>query len=434
MQKRAMLLGLGFLCFSQAAPAQVSEEEIRALRAQIEMLTQRLDELERQNLPTSPSSPQAEVAAGAAPAATLAESADEKIDRAVATEVDEQMAALSWAEHMRWNGDFRYRYENIQAQGEEDRDRSRIRARAHLEADVSPTVQVGFGLATGGDDPVSSNVTLGGGGSKKEINLDLAYFDWSGLADTHVVGGKFENYLVRPDKNGLLWDADWRPEGAGIAWNNGRFFAHGLGTWLEGDSRNGSEFAWVAQAGMNFAVGDAAKLLLGAGYNQFDLAGATPVYGDPDDFYGNSYVLDPVTGEYVYAYDYRQIQAFAEYTFRLGGRPVVLFTDYVINTEADANDTGYLFGARYGSAKARGSWDLGWFYEKLEADATVGLLTDSDFGGGGSDSKGHVFSGTYAFHDNWNFKLTYFLNEIELASGSPRDFDKLMLDLNFKYK
>lgn len=434
MQKLAILLGLGILIFSQAALAQVSEEEIRALRAQIEMLTQRLDELERQSRPASPSSPQAEAATGAASMDALADSADAKIDQAVEAEVDEQMAALSWAERMRWNGDFRYRYENIQTEGEEDRNRSRIRARAHLEADVTPTVQVGFGLATGGEDPVSANQTIGGGGSKKEINLDLAYFDWSGLADTHVLGGKFENYLVRPDKNGLLWDGDWRPEGLGIAWNNGRFFAHGLGTWLEGDSRNGTEFAWVAQAGMNIAFGDSGNLLFGAGYNLFDIAGATPVYGDPDDFYGNSYVTDPVTGDLVFAYDYRQVQAFAEYAFRLGGQPVVLFADYVVNTEADENDTGYLFGARYGSAKARGTWDLGWFYEKLEADAVVGLLTDSDFGGGGTDSKGHVFSGTYAFHDNWNFKLTYFLNEIELASDDPRDFDRLMLDLNFKYK
>jgi hypothetical protein len=444
MQKLAILLGLGILFFSQAVLAQVSEDEIRALRAQIEMLTQRLDELERQSRPASPPPGQAqaagtvpavdELAADAPSADQSAESADEKIEQAVAQQVDEKVAPLSWAERMRWNGDFRYRYENIQEEDEEDRNRNRIRARIHLEADVSPTVQVGFGLATGGDDPVSSNQTLGGGGSKKDINLDLAWFDWSGLPDTHVVGGKFENYLVRPDKNGLLWDGDWRPEGLGIAWNKGAFFAQGLGTWLEGDSRKGSKFAWVARAGMNLAVGEDAKLMFGAGYNQFDIAGATPVYGDPDDFYGNSYVLDPVTGELVFAYDYRQVQAFAEFAFQLAGRPVVLFADYVINTEADENDTGYLFGARYGAAKARGSWDLGWFYEKLEADATVGLLTDSDFGGGGTDSKGHVFSGTYAFHDNWNFKLTYFLNENELASGDPRDFDRLMLDLNFKYK
>ncbi|MCU0989891.1 MAG: putative porin [Xanthomonadales bacterium] len=434
MQKLAIPLGLGILFFSQAAPAQVSEDEIRALRAQIEVLTQRLDELERQNRPASPPSGQAETTAAAASADTAAEAVAEQSAPAATQPVDATAAALSWAERMRWNGDFRYRFENIQTEGEEDRNRSRIRARAHLEADVSPTVQVGFGLATGGDDPVSSNQTLGGGGSKKDVNLDLAWFDWSGLADTHVVGGKFENFLVRPDKTELLWDGDWRPEGAGIVWNNGVFFAHGFGAWLEGDSRNGTEFAWVAQAGVNLATGNSGKLKFGAGYNQFDIAGATPLFGDPDDFYGNSYVLDPVSGDRVFKYDYRQIAAFAEYAFKLGGQSAVLFVDYVVNTEAEANDTGYLVGARYGTAKSMGSWDIGWFYEKLEADATVGLLTGSDFGGGGTDVKGHAFSGTYAFHDNWNFKLTYFLNEIELASGSPRDFDRLMLDLNFKYR
>lgn len=434
MRQLIALFGLGIFLFSQAALAQVSEEEIQALRVQIETLTKRLDELERQNREASPPSPQAEAVVATGSTDALAASIDQRIDRAVTEQVDEKTAALSWAERMRWNGDFRYRYEILETEGEEDRNRSRIRARADLEADVSPTVKVGFGLATGGDDPVSANQTLGGGGSRKDINLDLAWFDWSGLANTHLVGGKFENFLVRPDKNGLLWDGDWRPEGTGIVWNNGDFFVQGLGTWLEGDSRNGTEFAWIAQAGMNLAVGQNGTLMFGAGYNQFDLAGATPVYGDPDDFYGNSYVLDPVTGELVYVHDYHQVEAFAEYTFRLGGQSVILFADYVINTDADDNDTGYLFGARYGSARARGTWDLGWFYEKLEADATVGLLTDSDFGGGGTDSKGHAITGTYAFHDNWNFKLTYFLNEIELAAGNPRDFDRLMLDLNFKYK
>jgi hypothetical protein len=422
MKQLTALFALGILLFSQAALAEVSEEEVQALRAQVEMLTKRLDELERQSQAAPPPAPEARTAAGTASDDAVAESADERV------------AALSWAERMRWNGDFRYRYENIATEGEEDRNRSRIRARAHLEADVSPTVQVGFGLATGGDDPVSANQTLGGGGSRKDIGLDLAYFDWSGLADTHLVGGKFENFLARPDKNGLLWDGDWRPEGTGIVWNHDAFFAQGLGAWLEGDSHDGTEFAWVVQAGMNLLFGDSGTLIFGAGYNRFDLAGATALFGDPDDFYGNSYVLDPVSGEPVYAHDYRQFEAFAEYTFALGGPSVILFADYVVNTEADADDTGYLFGARYGSAKARGTWDLGWFYEKLEADATVGLLTDSDFGGGGTDVKGHAFSGTYAFNDNWNFKLTYFLNEIDLASGNPRDFDRLMLDLNFKYK
>ncbi|MGK2927567.1 MAG: putative porin [Lysobacterales bacterium] len=443
MKKLAALIGLGVFLCSPATPAQVSEEEIQALRAQIETLTRRLDELERQSRQPAPSDGEAPAAVQAAPTAatagTLAQTVDdkavdEKIDRAVAERVDERLAGLSWAERMRWNGDFRYRYENSQTEGQEDRNRNRIRARAHLEADVSPTVQVGFGLATGGDDPVSANQTLGGGGSTKDVGLDLAYFAWSGLADTQVVGGKFENFLVRPAKSGLLWDGDWRPEGFGLAWSEGRFFAQGLGTWLEGDSRNGTEFAWVVQAGMNLTIGDDGRLKFGAGYNQIDSAGATPLFGDPDDFYGNSYVPDPVSGDLVFAYDFHQIEAFAEYTSRLGGRPLTLFADYVINTDADANDSGYLFGARYGAAKAPGSWDVGWFYKKLEADATLGLLTDSDFGGGGTDARGHVFSGTYGFHANWNVQLTWFLTETDLTSGNPKDVDTVMLDLNFKYE
>jgi hypothetical protein len=429
MKKLIILIVLGIFPLGQTALAQISEDEIQALRAQIETLTKRLDELERQSRAASPSSPQGNAIAGAAPTDAPAGPADEKIDRAVEAEVDEQMAALSWAERMRWNGDFRYRYENLQTEGEEDRNRSRIRARAGLEADVSPTVQVGFGLATGGDDPVSANQTLGGGGSKKDIGLDLAYFDWSGLADTHVVGGKFENFLVRPDKNGLLWDGDWRPEGTGIIWNNGGFFAQALGSWLEGDSRNGTEFAWFAQAGMNLSFGDRGKLMFGAGYNLLDLAGATPLYGDPDDFYGNSYVLDPLTGELEFAYDYRQVEAFAEYTFTLGGQSVILFADYVINTEADTNDTGYLFGARYGSARPAG---ISAGSTKARGRCGRGPADRLDFGGG-TDARATPSRAPMRF-DNWNFKLTYFLNEIDIASGSPRDFDRLMLDLNFKYK
>ena len=142
--------------------------------------------------------------------------------------------------------------------------------------------------------------------------------------------------------------------------------------------------------------------------------------------------LDPLTGDLVYRYDYRNLEAFAEYSFKLGGQSVALFGNYTVNTEADDNDTGYLIGAKYGSAKKRGQWDITYFYENLEADATVGLLADSDFGGGGTDARGHVLGGTYAFHDNWNFKATYFINEVDLAED-PHDYDRLMLDLNFSF-
>ena len=426
MKKLTALLGLSLLIFSATAFAQVSEDEIQLLRQQIELLTSRLDALEKQNQQMAQTIEQS----NAQSVAKTEEIVDAKVDTAVTEQVDEKMAAVSWAERMRWKGDFRYRYENIDQEHKDGRNRNRIRARMHLEADLMPTLQVGIGLATGGEDPVSANVTLGGGGSKKDIQIDLAYFDWSGLANTNLMGGKVKNFLIRPAKKGLMWDGDWRPEGLGAIWDNEFFFAQGLGTWLEGDSNKGTEFSWVVQAGFKFNTGDWGKLKIGAGYSVFDIAGRTPLFGDPDDFYGNSFVRNPITGELEFAYDYHDIEVFAEWNIA----KFTLFADYTNNTEVDDNDTGYLFGAKYGSAKARGTWDITYFYEKLEKDANVGLLTDSDFGGGGTNAKGHVFSGTYAFHKNWNFKATYFLNKLYLDREDPVDFKRLMLDLNFKFK
>lgn len=432
MKMLTVLLGLSVLLYSSATTAQVSEEEVQALRAQIELLTKRLDQLEMQNQ-------QAAAPAGAAPATEATAETVARVDELdqQIVQVQDQVATMSWAERINWKGDFRYRYENIDQEGKEGRNRSRIRARTALTAKVSPTLNVGIGLATGGDDPVSSNQTIGGGGSSKDIKIDLAYFNWTGLDNTTITGGKFSNYLVRPAKKGLRWDGDWRPEGLGALWDNGTFFVNGLGTWLEGDSRKGTEFAWVVQAGMNLGIGDTGKLKFGAGYSVFDIAGETPLFGEPEDFFGNSFVCTPVGLDdqiCQFLYDYRNIEAFAEYSFKLGGQSVALFGNYTVNQEVDDNDTGYLLGVKYGSAKDKGQWDLTYFYERLEADATIGLLADSDFGGGGTDAKGHVFSGTYAFHEAWNFKATYFLNTIDLASGKDTDYDRLMLDLNFKFQ
>lgn len=427
MKKFPVLLGLSIILFSTAAFAQVSEDEIQILRDQIEMLTKRLDQLESQNKEMSAALEQSEQQTVAKTEAVVEEKAEE-----ISADVDEKMAAVSWAERIRWKGDFRYRYENIEQEGKDSRNRSRIRARAALIADLSDTLEVGVGLATGGDDPVSSNQTIGGGGSSKDIKIDLAYFKWSGLTNTDIVGGKYSNFLIRPAKKGLRWDGDWRPEGLGLVWDNDMFFAQGLGTWLQGDSKVGTNFAWVVQGGMKFKTGDTGRLKIGLGYSVFDIAGETPLFGAPDDFYGNSFVLsDPDDPEspLVFKYDYHNYEAFAEWSFN----KFLLFGNYTVNQEANENDTGYLFGAKYGSAKARGTWDITYFYEKIEKDSTVGLLADSDFGGGGTDAKGHVFSGTYAFHPAWNFKATYFLSQIDIASGKNDDYDRLQLDLNFKF-
>ena len=426
IQRRFKVTLLALLISLPVVAQAASDEEIAAMRAQMMALSERLDRLEAENRALTAAN--AELLKSSQETAVTVAAVSEKTD-AVAAEVEEQSKASSWTDKIRWKGDFRYRYEAFNIEGKPNRDRNRIRARAALIADVTPTIEVGLGMATGGNDPVSSNQTLGRGGSKKDLNLDLAYFDWSGLENTHVVGGKFANYLHKPGKNALLWDSDWRPEGTGIGWDNGKFFANALGTWIESDTNSGQSFAYLTQAGLKLPIGDSMKLTAGVGYNNFSTKGNGSFYGDDNDFFGNSF--DPVTNTYLY--DYEELELFAELGFELFGRPAMVFGDWVQNQAADDDDTAYALGFTYGAAKNKGEWQLGYVYQKLEADSVLGLLTDSDFGGGGTDSKGSIIKGSYVLAKNFNADFTYFINDAGLKSGNPIGFKRLQLDLSFKY-
>ena len=64
----------------------------------------------------------------------------------------------------------------------------------------------------------------------------------------------------------------------------------------------------------------------------------------------------------------------------------------------------------------------------------LGLLTDSDFGDGGTDSKGHWLQFDIGVTDNWTIGAQYFINETDLASGSNSDYNRLMIDAQWKWK
>lgn len=430
--KKPAIFTTSFLCTfllllpitSQAA----SDDELAAMRAQLQALSERLDRLEAENRALTAAN--AEMAKTTQETAIAVAEVSEKTE-AVATEVQEQAEETDWTDRMRWQGDFRYRYESFDIEGKPDRNRNRIRARAALIADLSPTIEVGLGLASGGEDPVSSNQTLGGGGSTKGLNIDLAYFDWSGLKNTHVLGGKFKNFLIDSGSNALLWDSDWRPEGMGLNWSNDLFFVNGMGTWIESDSKDkGQSFAFATQAGINMNISDDIELVAGIGYYVFDTKGNGSFFGDDDDFFGNSF--DPVT--LTYLYDYEEIELFAGMRFSLFDRPLLVYGTYVENQAADEDNTAWSTGFKYGKTKKRHDWDIAYMYKHLEADAALGLLVDSDFGGGGTDSKGHVIKGSYGLAPGLAAKLTYFINDAGIKSGDPIDFKRLQLDLSFKYK
>ncbi len=332
-----------------------------------------------------------------------------------------------WADRIEMKGDVRLRYEGIDEDGEEDRNRMRFRARLGLSADVTDDFRFVFQLATGGSNPVSTNQSFDGGFSTKDIGVDLAYVQWDANENLTVFGGKMKNPLYRAGGAPLIWDGDLNPEGFAATWESGSFFATVGGFSVEERSSADDSLLYAVQFGNEFELGDAGTLTAGAGYFAYtETVGNTPFFnGNPR---GNS-----VDTSGAYLFDYANTEVFAQYDTSLGDWPLRIYAQYTQNSEVSAEDTAYAFGARIGSAKGQGTSQYSWTYQDIEADSVIGTFNDSDFGGGGTDSSGHMLKVKYMVRDQISFGGTLFLNEVDRFQGIEHDYSRIQLDVEFKF-
>ncbi len=342
--------------------------------------------------------------------------------------------AGNWWENIKPKGDFRYRHEMIDKDGSDARHRHRIRARLGIEAKVNQTTKIAIRLATGSDNPVSTNQTLDNDFSTKNIMLDLAYFEMTPefLSGTKLKAGKFKNPFFKPGKSELLWDSDLNPEG-GVAtfkknYQDVSVTVIAAGLWI--DERSSANDSWMGagQGILRYRLNEKkSSIAIGGGYfNYVETAGFAPFY-NPDKPMGNS--VDTIG---LYIYDYELLELYGEVIHQIGRVPVIIMGDFVANTAADSLNNGWLAGIRIGKTKKPGSWTIRYIYRRVEKDAVLGAFTDSDFRGGGTDAKGHEIGGAYQLSRNSTFKISYFSN----TTGLDREesgYKRLQVDLQLKF-
>jgi len=332
-----------------------------------------------------------------------------------------------WTDSISIKGDFRLRYEGIDEQGDASRSRGRYRARLAIAADVHPRVKVVMELASGADNPTSRNVTFDGGFTTKDIGLDLAYVEWEANDNLAVYGGKMKNPLYRAGGAQLIWDGDLNPEGIAAKFSKGAFFGAVASFSVEERSSGSDSLLMAAQVGGKFELDDNLNLTVGVSYFGYsNTIGNEPFYNGNSK--GNSVDID---GNYIY--EYKATEIFAQFDTRVGGWPLSLFAQWVINSEVDEEDSGYAFGAKIGSAKAKGDMEFSWTYKDIEADAVIATFNDSDFGGGGTDASGHILKGKYAVSKSISLAGTYFVNEIDRFQGTEHDYSRFQLDAQFSF-
>ncbi|HSG64291.1 MAG TPA: putative porin, partial [Gammaproteobacteria bacterium] len=281
---------------------------------------------------------------------------------------------------------------------------------------------------TGGITNDSGNQTLTDGFSYKDVNVDLAYFDWELTDELHLIAGKMANPFFRPGGYHLIYDGDIRPEGLALKYRSGSLFSAVSAFWVEERSSGPDSMLVGLQGGYRGALGNGTTLTVGASYYDTSHAQGREPFFTPLSGQGNQ--LD-ANGNYLYGFS--EIELFGELELDVAGKPLVVFADIVRNRDAAAFDQGYALGAEWGSASAPGEWSVGYVYQDLEANAVIGAFTDSDFADGTSDGSGHSILASYVFPGGWNFGLRYILGERGEAAGELRDYNRLQADISVRY-
>lgn len=414
-----------------------------------------------------------------------------RIDALEATKVAQDKAGVN---NLKLNGDFRYRFEYIhqnprsftltgvrgplfKADEEDSRDRQRIRLRAGFEWIINDEITVGGRIATTMNaDNVSTNQTLDDAFAKKDLWLDAAYFDYHPFAvpGLKAIGGKMNNPFYAPGKTQMIWDQDLTPEGLAVTYSNTMMLdpaspnipkliyrprtwelsAAAAYTIVDERALDIDGYMLGAQGSVkyNFTEDGSTNIMAGLSYYDFGhVKGFPPLFSATDNF-GNALSKAILAGNGLYANDFNIVEGFAEFTVPVWNRPLNVYGDIAYNAapidksfDDDTGNLAWAVGFSYGRCVSQNSWALRYEYRDVERDAVVGAFADSDFGGGGTNSRGHILGAEYMVLKNTRLAITYFMNDnvgsdalrLLPVFGSKENidgrYDRLQVDVNFKF-
>ncbi|MDD3375350.1 MAG: putative porin [Candidatus Omnitrophica bacterium] len=370
----------------------------------------------------------------------------------VAKEIAEHKsyALPEWVQKMKLKGDLRvrYQYESKAAdkgQAKYNRSRGRYRFRLGVTTDVADQVEVGFGLATGGADPRSTNQTMGQEFETPDIRLDYAYAKYSPLSSVDIYVGRFARKPVLWQTDDLLWDGDINPDGIAVSathsvgmldgfLNAGVFpmFEYNTSAVEKGSAADPAMY--YAQVGVGSKVGEKISLKGAVAYYGFTGLEGKTFDNSAKTNTGNSTGL---------VYDYNTVNPTVELKISnpfegidlpIAIEAISFFGNYIYNPDPSDNNKGYLAGMKFGDKKIKnpGSWQIKYCYRHLETDAWLDIFPDSDAYGGETNVAGHEVAWSYAIKKNVILGLDYY--NMHPINGSTSNTQHLIqADVLFKF-
>ncbi len=398
----------------------------------------------------------------------------DEADKSFSTAIASKFGMADWVQALKFSGDVRGRYEGFYAHSPLfiDRDRLRYRLRFNVVAQLMDDFEAGFRLASGdldgginsGIDPLSNNQSFQNNASKKGIFVDLAYGKWTPFKGPSLTGGftigKMENPFIVDD---MVFDPDYTPEGlaAQFGWRiNDKHSLKFNGAWFvldESGSKLQDPFLFGGQIRWDALWNTKWSSTVGLTALAMESAGNLTTASVPDINRGNARLVNT---ELAYPHNPIIIDAAVTYNldsfpFYTGPFPIKVSGEYMNNPAApqSADNYAYNFGVTLGKSGKRHTWEVGYTWKWLGADAAWEELVDSDFGalygaanspansgsgigyGAGTNVKGHIVRFAYSPSDSWTLSAKLFMTSLINAypAGGNSDMNRVQVDAIWKF-
>lgn len=348
--------------------------------------------------------------------------------------VDKVMSKLpSWVQKTKIHGDLRLRYDFMDTEGKEIRHRGRYSAKINLEFPVNDWFSAHFQLASddGKNDPKSANRTFGNSYEAPDIRLRQAYAQLDVLNGLTVRAGQINNVLWRPSDG--IWDKDINPTGIGASYKFKNesmaepFMNAALYVMDESQGNSRDPYVFILQPGVKLKLSESVQAEVAAAYYGYQDVKYTKL-----DFTPGSNTKYPVTG--VLKYDYDGIVASAQVDIKTPVELVPytgLFGEYAYNFDPDRDNQGYIAGIKLGHKKVKkGLWQASYSWRRMERDAILDILPDSDFFEGKTGVTGHEFILTYGLFEKVDLGLDYYRSR-DITTNI--DENRAQVDVTFKF-
>ncbi len=346
-----------------------------------------------------------------------------------------------WLQTFNMKGDFRFRYQKDDKDGSVERERERLRLRLGIESKVASSIKIATGLATGGTDHRSTNQTLENNFEPKNINLDYMFADMILTDNLNASLGKIKNPLY--NAGDLLWDTDINPEGLSVSLNfpslieNLDFSVNSAYLVLDEVSANKNDpYMYAFQPVVKYSFTEDITLKTGVAYYGYSKVEGSLLEKTAGSNSGLS--KDKTTGKYIGAlkYDYDSIKGDIEFGVNSISDLVPyigIFAEYLSNFDPSSDNKGYLYGFKTGHKKVSEpmQWQVQVSNRKLEKDACLDILPDSDFYGGKTNVKGYEAAFSIGLYKNTLLGLDFY--KTENLSGHIVEEKLFQADLIYKF-